>query len=144
MKSFCCLVVERSIVNKGISTRQSNVGKTIKHKEDRLERMALTRAFKETVAKRVAEDPAFARALLDEAIHLFIDGEPEIAKSILRDLINATIGFEALALEIDRPAKSLHRMLSETGNPTMTNISTIFAAVKKELRVEIRTEVVPV
>jgi DNA-binding phage protein len=106
--------------------------------------MALTRAFKETVAKRVAEDPAFARALLDEAIHLFIDGEPEIAKSILRDLINATIGFEALALEIDRPAKSLHRMLSETGNPTMTNISIIFAAVKKELRVEIRTEVVPV
>ena len=37
--------------------------------------MALTRSFKETVASRVRDDPAFARALLDEAIQLFIDGE---------------------------------------------------------------------
>ncbi|MCC7042105.1 MAG: transcriptional regulator, partial [Burkholderiales bacterium] len=30
--------------------------------------MALTRDFKETVAARVQNDPAFAQALLDEAI----------------------------------------------------------------------------
>lgn len=106
--------------------------------------MALTKTFKESVAKRLAEDPAFAHALLDEAIHLFIDGESGTAKAILRDLVNATIGFETLAFEIDKPPKSLHRMLSEVGNPTMTNISTIFAAIKSALKVEIRTEVVPV
>ncbi len=32
--------------------------------------MALTRDFKETVAARVQNDPAFAQALLDEAITL--------------------------------------------------------------------------
>jgi DNA-binding phage protein len=104
--------------------------------------MALTRNFKETVAARVQGDPAFAKALLDEAITLFLDGEPETAKLVLRDLVNATVGFENLAEEIHKPAKSLHRMLSASGNPTMTNISSIFAAIKKNLRVEVRTKVV--
>ena len=53
--------------------------------------MALTRDFKDTVAARVQNDPAFAQALLDEAITLFVNGEPESAKLILRDLVNATV-----------------------------------------------------
>ena len=104
--------------------------------------MALTRDFKETVAARVQADPAFAKALLDEAITLFLDGEPDTAKLVLRDLVNATVGFESLAEEIHKPAKSLHRRLSASGNPTMTNISSIFAAIKKNLRVQVRTKVV--
>ncbi len=104
--------------------------------------MALTRDFKETVAARVQNDPAFAQALLDEAITLFVNGEPESAKLILRDLVNATVGFEALAEEIHKPAKSLHRMLSQSGNPTMSNISAVFAAIKRALKVEVRTQVV--
>ena len=104
--------------------------------------MALTRNFKETVAARVQSDPAFAQALLDEAITLFINGEPDTAKLILRDLVNATVGFENLAQEIHKPAKSLHRMLSTSGNPTMTNISAIFATIKRKLGVEVHTEVV--
>jgi len=55
--------------------------------------MALTRDFKETVAARVRNDPAFAQALLDEAIPLFVNGEPESAKLILRDLVNQKILF---------------------------------------------------
>jgi DNA-binding phage protein len=104
--------------------------------------MALTRDFKETVTARVQSDPAFARALLDEAITLFVDGEAESAKLILRDLVNATVGFEVLAGEIDKPAKSLHRMLSKSGNPTMSNISAVFAAIKRALKVEVRTQIV--
>ena len=38
--------------------------------------MALTRDFKETVVARVQTDPAFAQALLDEAVTLFVNGEP--------------------------------------------------------------------
>ena len=96
--------------------------------------MALTRDFKETVAARIQGDPAFARALLDEATSLFVQGEPESAKLILRDLVNARLGFEALAEEIHKPAKSLHRMLSASGNPTMSNISAVFAAVQRALK----------
>ena len=103
--------------------------------------MALTRDFKETVVARVQSDPAFAQALLDEAITLFVNGEPESAKLVLRDLVNATAGFEALAEEIHKPAKSLHRMLSRSGNPTMSNISAVFAAIKRALKVGVHTQI---
>jgi DNA-binding phage protein len=103
---------------------------------------ARVRDFADTVAARAQNDPAFARALLAEAITLFVNGEPESAKLILRDLVNATVGFEALADEIHKPAKSLHRMLSKSGNPTMTNVSAIFAAIKRALKVEVRAQVV--
>jgi len=66
--------------------------------------MALTRDFRETVVARVQRDQVFAQALLDEAITLFVNGEPDTAKLILRDLVNATVGFESLAEEIHKPA----------------------------------------
>ena len=100
--------------------------------------MALTRDFKHTVTARVQRDPAFAQALLDEAVALFVGGEPDSARLILRDLVNATLGFEALAEEIHKPAKSLHRMLSQSGNPTMRNISAVFAAIQRALELDRR------
>ena len=78
---------------------------------------------------------------MDEAITLFVNGEPESAKRVLRDLVNATVGFEALAEEIHKPAKSLHRMLSRSGNPTMSNSSAVFAAIKRALKVEVHTSI---
>src|SRR5208337_4470258 len=75
--------------------------------------MALTRDFKQTIAERLQRDPDFARALLDEAATLFLNGEPDTARVILRDLVNATIGFEALATATAKPAKSLHRTRSK-------------------------------
>lgn len=95
--------------------------------------MALTRDFKETISLRVKRDPAFAKALLDEAATLMLSGEPEPARLILRDLVNATIGFEALASKTNKPAKSLHRMLSARGNPGMDSLSAIFSAVQKNI-----------
>lgn len=104
--------------------------------------MALTRSFKETVVERVRRDPAFARALLDEAATLFLNGEPHPARLILRDLVNATVGFEGLAHETAKPAKSLHRMLSENGNPSMDNLAAIFCAVRKWLGVDLEARTV--
>ena len=103
--------------------------------------MALTRNFKQTVAARVKRDPAFAQALLDEAATLFLNGEPETAKLVLRDLVNATVGFEALAADVRKPSKSLHRMLSRAGNPTMESLSAIFVAIKNALHVDIKAVV---
>ncbi|WP_416462970.1 DNA-binding protein [Sphingomonas sp. VDB2] len=97
--------------------------------------MALTRDFKETVKERATRDPAFAKAMLDEAATAFLNGEPHVARLILRDLVNASVGFEALAEETRHPSKSLHRMLSEKGNPSMENLAAIFGAVRKRLGV---------
>ncbi|MEI7740296.1 MAG: transcriptional regulator [Betaproteobacteria bacterium] len=106
--------------------------------------MALTRDFKKTVMARVERDPEFAKAMLDEAVMLFLNGEAETAKLILRDLVNATVGFEDLAISVDKPAKSVHRMLSSSGNPTMTNLAAIFAALKSAMKVEIHTHSVSI
>ena len=50
-------------------------------------------------------------------------------------LVNATIGFERLAEVTETPSKSLHRMLSPRGNPSMDNLSAIFEAVRHWLKV---------
>ncbi len=99
--------------------------------------MTLTRDFKQTVVDRVERDPQFAQALLDEAATLFLNNDTETARLILRDLVNATIGFEELASQTDKPSKSLHRMLSPKGNPSMDNLAAIFGAVRVRLNVGI-------
>ena len=104
--------------------------------------MALTRDFKKTVVARVERDPAFAKALLDEAATLFLADEPETARLILRDLVNATLGFEQLAKLTDLPSKSLHRMLSPKGNPSMDNLAAIFGAVGGRLKVDLKVRTV--
>jgi DNA-binding phage protein len=104
--------------------------------------MVLTREFKRTVVERVRRDPAFAKALLDEAATLFLNGEADTARLVLRDLVNATVGFEELAIVTGKPVKSLHRMLSKDGNPTMDNLAAIVGVVRKKLGVEIQAHAV--
>ena len=105
--------------------------------------MPITRNFKETIIERVQSDSEFALALLDEAVSLFLNGEPDTARLILRDLVNATVGFETLAKETAKPSKSLHRMLSAKGNPTMDNLTTIFKVLRQKLNVNIEVHIVP-
>jgi DNA-binding phage protein len=104
--------------------------------------MALTRDFKHTIVERVDRDPAFAKALLDEAATSFLNGEPDVARLILRDLVNATIGFEQLAELTHKPSKSLHRMLSPKGNPGMDSLAAIFDAVRSRLKVGIEAHTI--
>jgi DNA-binding phage protein len=95
--------------------------------------MSLSRDYKDTINERVINDPEFTAALLDEAITLFLNGEPDVARLLLRDLVNATLGFEELASEIKKPSKSLHRMLSARGNPTMDNLTKIICILRERL-----------
>ena len=100
--------------------------------------MALTRDFKETVAARARRDPRFREALFTEAINAYIGGNLTTGKAILRDLVNATVGFEELAAELDKPSKSLHRMLAPHGNPSTENFFGIVNALQKKTHVKLR------
>ncbi|MBO1022657.1 transcriptional regulator [Methylobacterium sp. SD274] len=93
--------------------------------------MTLTRSFRETVKARAERDPAFREALLTEAVDQFLAGELDTGKAVLRDYINATIGFERLAMETGSSSKSLMRMLSPTGNPTANNLFAVLTTVQK-------------
>ena len=59
--------------------------------------MALTRDFKETVRTRVARNPKFRKELLREAIESMLSRDIVTGKTILRDYINATVGFTELS-----------------------------------------------
>ena len=99
--------------------------------------MVLTREFRETVRARAERDPAFRKALLTEALNTFLAGDEATGRAILKDLVNATIGFEELARLINRPSKSLYRMLGPNGNPRATNFFAIVRALQKKVRVRL-------
>lgn len=52
---------------------------------------------------------------------------------MLRDYINATVGFEALSQAFDKSSKSLMRMFGPKGNPQASNLfTTIQFLLEKE------------
>ncbi len=100
--------------------------------------MALTRDFRETVLARAQKDRAFRQAMLTEAVNELLTGDLEAGKAMLRDYINATITFDRLATELDKPSKSLQRMLGPRGNPTAENIFALIKALQQAERVHLR------
>lgn len=93
--------------------------------------MALTRDFRETVQARVQRDKKFRRGLLSDAIEAFLGDEAELGREILRDYINATIGFPALAEQTGIHAKTLHQMFGPKGNPTAAKLFAIIACLQE-------------
>ena len=84
--------------------------------------MPLTRDFKQTIRDRVQRDPKFRREVLREGLEAMLRGEVTLAKTMLRDYINATVGFNGLAEATHIPPKSLMRMFGPTGNPRAANL----------------------
>lgn len=99
--------------------------------------MGLTRDFKETIGARAQRDSRFRQALFTEAINAFLAGDTTAGKAILRDLVNATVGFETLAAALNKPSKSLHRMLAPHGNPSTENFFGIVRALQKKTGVKL-------
>src|SRR5579864_4378676 len=100
--------------------------------------MALTRDFRETVQARVKRDPAFRKGLLSEAIECLLSAEVSLGKELLRDYINATIGFPKLAAHTKIHVKTLHQMFGPRGNPTASNLFEIVAYLQRAEGVHFR------
>ncbi len=100
--------------------------------------MALTRAFKDTVQARAQREPAFRIGLLQEALDAFISDDLEAGKLLLRDYVNATVGFEGLGAALQKNPKSLMRMLSAEGNPRADNLFAVVAHLKSREGVSLR------
>jgi len=103
----------------------------------------LTREFKEMVVERAERDPEFRREMLKTGVELLLTGDPEdaaIGREKLRTYVNATIGFERLASQLGKSPKSLMRMLSASGNPSLSNLSAVIGALQRVegVRLEVR------
>jgi DNA-binding phage protein len=99
--------------------------------------MALTRSFKDHIKAKIQSDPEFRQALFQEAVQTLIEGDVGTARTVLRDFINATIGFPALAKATGIPPKSLMRMFGPSGNPTAANLSEVIRVLQKKTGVHL-------
>lgn len=104
--------------------------------------MVLTRDFKETIKNRIERDPAFREELLKEGIECLLVGDMDTGKAILRDYINATIGFDALGTVTAKSPKSLMRMFGPKGNPQARNIFEIIAHLQKKEGIQFKVQAV--
>jgi len=102
--------------------------------------MTITRSFRDTVQARAAADPDFRYGLLTESMDSMLAGDLETGKALLRDYINATIGFEALGEAVDKSPKSLMRMLGSSGNPTAKNLFGIISFLQEKEGVHLHTK----
>jgi DNA-binding phage protein len=105
--------------------------------------MPLTRDFKETIRARVARDPKFRKELLREGVESMLSGDIATAKTILRDYINATVGFTELAEATHIPSKSLMRMLGPAGNPRADNLFEVVSFLQHREGVRFHVEAAP-
>lgn len=94
--------------------------------------MPLTRSFAETVQNRARRDPAFKAALFEEALQALFDGESAVARDLLRDCINATVGFHTVSEKTGIPTKSLMRMVGPNGNPQLNHVVAILSSLQRE------------
>ena len=99
--------------------------------------MARTGSFKELVQTRARNDKKFAEALLREGVDAMLSGDVETGKTILRDYIKATVGFEKLGEATRTQPKSLIRMFGPRGNPQARNLFSILGYLQKRAGLEL-------
>jgi DNA-binding phage protein len=102
--------------------------------------MALTRDFRDTIRERAQREPAFRRSLLREGLQLINNGDFATGRAVLRNYINATIGFSELARETKIPSASLQRMFGPSGNPSAQNLFGVIAALQRTEGVSIELQ----
>ncbi len=94
--------------------------------------MALTKDFKDTIQARAQRDPAFRKALLKEGVECLLTDDVDTGKAVLRDYINATIGFEELCRVFGKSSKSLMRMFGPKGNPQASNLFAVIHYLQEQ------------
>ena len=104
--------------------------------------MALTHDFKETVQARAQRDPAFREGMLKEGVECLLAGDVDTGKIVLRDYINATIGFEKLGYLTNKPPKSLMRMFGPAGNPHARNLFEVISRIQQHEGVQLEVKAV--
>lgn len=102
--------------------------------------MPLTTDFRESIQADMRRNPEFRRGMLSEALESLLSGEVALAKEILRDYINATVGFPKLAEATKIHVKTIHQMFGPKGNPTASRLFEIISFLQEAegVRFEVR------
>lgn len=99
--------------------------------------------YDESMRKMVDENPEFGQEMIEGALNAVLHGDFDDGRLLLRQYINATIGFAELGRRMDKDPKNLMRALSPKGNPTASNLFEIVRACTDAGNMEIEARVLP-
>jgi hypothetical protein len=88
-------------------------------------------SVRERVKSRIRTDDAFGDAIFSEAIEVLLANDMATAKSVLFDFIDATIGFEELAVQSALAPDALRDMFSPSGDPSAGDLFRVLALLQQ-------------
>lgn len=87
----------------------------------------LNRQLSAAIVLRLRSDSACRTCVLRAAAQALLDDDVELSQGLLRRLVDATLGFEALGNLTEVHPKSLIRMLGPAGNPSARHLGAVIA-----------------
>lgn len=91
----------------------------------------MTRDYRITVIDRLKRDLPFRQAMLTEAAELYAAKDYDVCRSLLRDLVTAVIGIDALALIINLYGAHLAMTLNDKENKHIDRLGSIVTALSR-------------
>ena len=128
--NLCCQTADKR-AERGIASAYDEVNRSLLDLSDAYALCAtragfiakgLNGAISVVQGTEIAMEPAFHKALLQEGVECLLAGDVDTGKSVLRDYINATIGFVELSQVFDKSSKSLMRMFGPKENPQASHL----------------------
>lgn len=91
--------------------------------------------------KALKEDRELRRIHLRNAVNNLFSGDEVDGRLMLRDIINATCGFQVIANSLKSSDKSVMQMLGENSNPTQSNLFGIIKFLIEQEKFVASTEI---
>jgi|DeeseametaMP1786_FD_contig_21_1114878_length_1069_multi_8_in_0_out_0_2 DNA-binding phage protein len=88
----------------------------------------------EIIVEELKNDREFLKVHICHAITSLFNKEFSEGCLMIRDIVNATIGFKELSLKLNKSDKALMQMLAKSSNPTIENLFSIISAVLEHER----------
>lgn len=101
-----------------------------------------TQPYKDSMKAMVDRNPHMAAEMLEDAINALLAGYLDEGRLLLRQYVNATIGFPELARRTGKTDKNLMRSLGPSGSPTAANLFQIMQACMQAEGVTVSAHVV--
>ena len=99
--------------------------------------------YNQMMRDMIAKRPEMAVEMLEHAVNRIFAGDLVEGRLLLRQYVNATLGFQELARRTEKIDRGLMRMLSKDGNPTATNLMEIVRACADVEDVDITAKLSP-
>jgi len=101
-------------------------------------------SFEDVLRRSFDKDRTEVHGYLVDALEALAAGDASEVRNNLRIVVMGTIGYAGLASRTGLSKRSVHRMLSAEGNPSLSNLAMILSALMSHLEISLKIETGPV